>query len=94
MLCPGIHFVPGATAILTDHVPEAHRWKAMPVLTQFQYPSGVHGVPGVIKPRAGLVGAGGMTVVFVVRVVDFRVVFLVVVGVGTVMNTPPGLLQR
>jgi hypothetical protein len=60
-------------------------------LTQFQYPSGVHGVPGVIKPRAGLVGAGGMIVV-VVRVVDFRVVFLVVLGVGTVINTPPGAL--
>lgn len=36
MLCPGTHLVPGATAIATDQVPEAHRWKAVPVLMQFQ----------------------------------------------------------
>ena len=77
--------------MLTDHIPDAQRWNAVPVLTQCQYPSGVHGVPGVIRPRAGLVGAGGMTLVEVERVVDLRVVFLVVVGVGTVMKTPPGL---
>ena len=77
--------------MLTDHIPDAQRWNAVPVLTQCQYPSGVQGVPGVIRPRAGLVGAGGMTVVEVERVVDLRVVFLVVVGVGTVMKTPPGL---
>lgn len=61
--------------MLTDHIPDAQRWNAVPVLTQFQYPSGVHGVPGVIRPRAGLVGAGGMAVVDVERGVDLILCF-------------------
>ena len=58
MLWPGTHLVPGATFMATDQVPEAHRWKARPDLMQFQYPSGLQAVPGVITPAAGLVGAG------------------------------------
>jgi hypothetical protein len=44
-----------------------------------------------MTPAAGLVDAGltGVVVLVVLRVVDLRVVFLVVEG--TVMKTPPGL---
>jgi hypothetical protein len=99
MLWPGTHLVPGATAIATDQVPEAHRWNAVPVLIQFQYPSGLQGVPGVMTPAAGLVGAGLTGVVVVLRVVGLRVVLFdvvvvfLVVTVGTVTNTPPGLKE-
>jgi hypothetical protein len=60
---------------------------------QFQYPSGLQGVPGVMTPAAGLVGAGLMGVVVVLRVVLFDVVVVFLVAVGTVTNTPPGLKE-
>ena len=77
--------VPGATAMTTDQVPEAHRWKDVPPLWQFQYPSGLQAVPGVMAPVTPPVATGGAVDV-VLRVVDLRVV-----DTGTVTKTPPGL---
>lgn len=44
---PGTHLVPAAMAICTDQVPLAQRWKEVPA-TQFQAPSLVQAVPGVM----------------------------------------------
>jgi glucose/arabinose dehydrogenase len=93
-------------AIWTDQVPLAHRWKEVPA-TQFQAPSSVQAVPGVMAPEepelevpvpagveAAVVADGlaeGTTAAEVAAAAG--VVAAAAVGVVRVMKTPPGRLE-